>query len=1000
MVNKIFLKGFDSKRSVSTSSGLNVPLRGNRKLLPLNDLAEVISAFDVYNDERKACNKIRLTCQVNPVCSNVLFNRITEIVKYEGSDDVSFINYGIEGESEPLGKNQVIYKSEEMKFWSAGTMNYQDVDRRLNSSSPQTPIKSFEDYAEQPPTTQDFVESRNSYDWHPTNAIRDTQLSRNDDNDEHYVYHCGLDILNNHLIRSNTFKCICKMPGEDYAANNNYDGFNTIADYMRDVKGKKVIEKLYYPITAGVDGHTKLLTLHTYLYDDILTFNQSVNQRLVKKYNGWVGFYNKSKMKSYKDFMNDDDMHIERPLMYLNGSDFADMYPGRDLYTFVPKFNHYKQRIEKNWNYCITYPSSSTTKGFNDIFEVDGSLKTVYFDETRRSDNGTKMLVMYSKAKHGLVQGDYVNIYRTVEDGEGNVTTTKILDNAEVDEVVDDFIFTAFNQGVEISNKWVKLTDKELSENTITIDGVTYQKDSSKKFYRDGNFNKYYIVNESYVNFDPDAQRISYKKVVNDIECDYYVRIFSRLPNFKYSSGDTSNEYEIYRNREECGNKNLVEIYQDPMFDFESQVSRLAFAKNIYTDEVGEIVFTDDIDLSYLKDNLGRPLSEIFLTIVKNNKGYKEWYGFNRDIDINDSVVEYSHCFGKITCGFEMSDESTYDSGSNNIKKINNIEGTDVGYDIHEINGKNEPRFYKDGNENNITLDEEEIWFENDINFYGDLCYYDNYNAIERHIQSILHRFNTAQRESYKSNYPDRFSTFVYDDIGSDDYDTDNEFSIKSNNSDYNECNKKKEGYYYIPHYQIPLRSYDVLRSVLPDFLSIRSIINKGTGTTITTLERHFLSPGDKSMIYDKSTNKYYYCTTVSGDSDSPKVYTCKIFDENGNPTTDIDGDKLMDGDTVRYKLFKIDNLDIPSYARILKDGTCRFIWRDIVNNGFNKSDDTLEEYPFTNGAFYVNKHIDLFLRRQDPHNLYKLYSEDDIQGIEPPIENENNYVKEENIEC
>lgn len=110
MVNKIFLEGFDSKRSVSTSSGLNVPLRGNRKLLPLNDLAEVISAFDVYNDERKACNKIRLTCQVNPVCSNVLFNRITEIVKYEGSDDVSFINYGIEGESEPLGKNQVIYR--------------------------------------------------------------------------------------------------------------------------------------------------------------------------------------------------------------------------------------------------------------------------------------------------------------------------------------------------------------------------------------------------------------------------------------------------------------------------------------------------------------------------------------------------------------------------------------------------------------------------------------------------------------------------------------------------------------------------------------------------------------------------------------------------------------------------------------------------------------------------------------------------------------------------
>jgi hypothetical protein len=148
-------------------------------------------------------------------------------------------------------------------------------------------------------------------------------------------------------------------------------------------------------------------------------------------------------------------------------------------------------------------------------------------------------------------------------------------------------------------------------------------------------------------------------------------------------------------------------------------------------------------------------------------------------------------------------------------------------------------------------------------------------------------------------------------------------------------------------------------------------------------------------MIYDQENNKYYYCTTVSGASDSPKTYSCQIYDEKGNPTTDIEGNRTGD-----YKLFKIDNLDIPSYARVLKDGTCRFIWRDILNNGFNKSDDTLEEYPFTNGAFYVNKRIDLFLRRQDPHNEYGLYADDDVEGIIPPSEDENNYVKEENIEC
>ena len=50
------------------------------------------------------------------------------------------------------------------------------------------------------------------------------------------------------------------------------------------------------------------------------------------------------------------ELEIERPYMYMNGGDFVDMYPGRDLYTFLPKYNKFRKRIEKNWNYCMTYP--------------------------------------------------------------------------------------------------------------------------------------------------------------------------------------------------------------------------------------------------------------------------------------------------------------------------------------------------------------------------------------------------------------------------------------------------------------------------------------------------------------------------------------------------------------------------------------------------------------------------------------------------------------------
>lgn len=57
---------------------------------------------------------------------------------------------------------------------------------------------------------------------------------------------------------------------------------------------------------------------------------------------------------------------------------------------------------------------------------------------------------------------------------------------------------------------------------------------------------------------DDKAQNISYKKVVNGVECDYYVRVFEKVPNFKNASAVTSSEYDIYKNDSE-----LIHEYQD-----------------------------------------------------------------------------------------------------------------------------------------------------------------------------------------------------------------------------------------------------------------------------------------------------------------------------------------------------------------------------------------------------------------------------------------------------
>ena len=394
MDTKIFLQGFNSKTSSNTSEGLDVQFKGRRKLLPLNDVAEVISQYDLYREEREKCNIIRLTCQVNPICSNVLFNRITEIVKNEGSSGVTFINYGIYGTDEN-GKsykdNQeklfsgVTYKPNcksskpsPMEFWSGGSMNYQgfDVSRDWSSTMPIfSSINGNNNFS-----FNSTIDENSGYN-HPTNAIRDSQLSNKTSN---FIYHCGLDMFNNHLIRSNTFKTICKMPSkyDAYKYTNEYHGFNTIADVMRDVKGDKVVEKVSFPVTAPVENHARLIALHLYEYDDLDTFKTAVGKKLVKKYNGWVGFENKSKIKSYINFIENDELEIERPLMYMNGGDFVDMYPGRDLYSFLPKYNTFRKRIEKNWNYCVTYPSSSYTPSdsrdpFSEIIESSNGINSM-----------------------------------------------------------------------------------------------------------------------------------------------------------------------------------------------------------------------------------------------------------------------------------------------------------------------------------------------------------------------------------------------------------------------------------------------------------------------------------------------------------------------------------------------------------------------------------------------------------------------------------------------
>ena len=346
-----------------------------------------------------------------------------------------------------------------------------------------------------------------------------------------------------------------------------------------------------------------------------------------------------------------------------------------------------------------------------------------------------------------------------------------------------------------------------------------------------------------------------------------------------------------------------------------------------------------------------------------------------------------------LTCGYETSDESICNSDIDSIYTINNIGDSSQGISISKLN-KGRGDYYHDT----------EIAYDVDKKFYGDICCYDGYNIVEESIQPIMHRFNTAQRESSKSLSNVFYQKFNYDNIIYDDYDINQNFTIKTSVVD--NVNQKKEGYYYKPFYPIEIKTFGSLNSVSPDFLKIIGIKKydgeNGRYYSISTLSYHYLSPGDKSMIYDTEQDKYYTLVTIKNNESNYKKFYFVAYDEKGTEKVDLDI-----SDYSKFKLFKIDNLEVSSHASLLKDGTCRFVWRDLYNNGFSPtSAKSTEEYPFTNGAFYINKRIDIYVRRQDPYGVYGLYDgagiDADISGDDSYTEvvSDNNYVKSDDIKC
>ena len=143
------------------------------------------------------------------------------------------------------------------------------------------------------------------------------------------------------------------------------------------------------------------------------------------------------------------------------------------------------------------------------------------------------------------------------------------------------------------------------------------------------------------------------KRVVNDVPSDYYVRTYKSITTSK-------TDYDLFP---------------------------ASYATTMYGDEEVGFNFKTDVDVGDLRDNLGRPLSEIFLTICKlgdednNNNDFKDQYWF--DEQAKSAVVVgkgLENNFWTEKCGGFKTDN--YEGIRYNVRAISSdeeIKGEDFG---------------------------------------------------------------------------------------------------------------------------------------------------------------------------------------------------------------------------------------------------------------------------------------------------------------------------------
>lgn len=226
-------------------------------------------------------------------------------------------------------------------------------------------------------------------------------------------------------------------------------------------------------------------------------------------------------------------------------------------------------------------------------------------------------------------------------------------------------------------------------------------------------------------------------RLVGGQESEYYMRLFRKVKTVNTNINNGTIEDDDY------------EIYPT------------AFAQTVYRDEVCQFAVNEDIDVGDLVDNLGRPLSELYLTTIKTT----------------DSI------FTPIQAGLEIGlVEGSEDPSIPDIRRLHENVGA-VG-----VNPQQNPFLSPAPLNANVNIVQPY--------FYGDAVDYNRFELIEYTIGRVGHRFNTTNRaqvlDPLLNNLPK---------------------------------GPRLEGYFYYPHHKMKIRDFsnyveqgDVNTYGIPDY--------------------------------------------------------------------------------------------------------------------------------------------------------------------------------------